>query len=186
VLALAGVLLIDVLEGMLIGLLASLAFVVYRSSRPHLSSLGRVPGIAGAYADVARHPESEPVPGVLIVRLDAPLYYANALTVRDRLKEVIRDARPAPSAVVFDAEGQDELDVTSATMLKGLVAELRAGGLAVFFTNVHAPVLEHARQSGLLDAVGDESIYPTLDLAVQEAAQHPSTLGDEERAEGGS
>ena len=186
VLALAGVLLIDVLEGMLIGLLASLAFVVYRSSRPHLSLLGRVPEVPGAYSDLTRHPESEPVPGVLIVRLDAPLYYANALTARDRLKEVIRDARPALSAVVFDAEGQDELDVTSATMLKGLVAELRAGGLAVFFTNVHAPVLERARQSGLLDAVGDESIYPTLDLAVQEAAQHPSTLGDEERAEGGS
>jgi hypothetical protein len=95
----------------------------------------------------------------------------------------VRIGIPQP---VFDAEGQDELDVTSATMLKGLVAELRAGGLAVFFTNVHAPVLERARQSGLLDAIGDESIYPTLDLAVQEAARHASTLGDEERAGGGS
>ena len=66
VLAFAGVILIDVLEGMMIGLLASLAFVVYRSSKPHLSSLGRVPGVAGAYADLVRHPENEPVPGVLI------------------------------------------------------------------------------------------------------------------------
>lgn len=72
VLACAGVLLIDVLEGMLIGLLASLAFVIYRSSKPHLSSLGRVPGIEGAYSDLGRHPENEPVPGVLIVRLDTP------------------------------------------------------------------------------------------------------------------
>ena len=69
---------------MIIGLLASLAFVIYRSSRPHLSSLGRVPGVEGAYSDLARHPENAPVPGVLIVRLDAPMYYANALTVRDR------------------------------------------------------------------------------------------------------
>ena len=55
--------LIDVLQGMMIGLLASLAFVVYRSSQPHLSSLGRVPGVPGAYADVVRHPDSQPVPG---------------------------------------------------------------------------------------------------------------------------
>jgi len=74
VLAFAGVLVIDVLEGMMIGLLASLAFVIYRSSRPHLSSLGRVPGVDGAYADLTRHPETERVPGVLIVRLDARLY----------------------------------------------------------------------------------------------------------------
>ena len=120
VLALAGVLLVDVLQGMMIGLLTSLAFVVYRSSRPHLSSLGRVPDVAGVYADLTRHPESVPVPGVLIVRLDAPMYYANALTARDRVKALIHDAAPPPRAIVFDAEGQDELDITSAKVLTGL------------------------------------------------------------------
>ena len=132
VLALAGVVLIDVLQGMMIGLLASLAFVIYRSSRPHLSSLGRVPGVAGAYSDLARHPENAPVPGVLIVRLDAPMYYANALTARDRLKAMIRDASPPPQAVIFDAEGQDELDLTSADDAEGAgrgAPQATAGGL---------------------------------------------------------
>jgi high affinity sulfate transporter 1 len=174
VLALAGVLFIDVLQGMMIGLLASLAFVVYRSSRPHLSSLGRVPGVAGAYADLARHPDSEPVPGVLIVRLDAPMYYANALTARDRLKAMIRDASPPPSAVIFDAEGQDDLDVTSAGVLKALVEELRASGVAVYVANVHAPALERARQTGLLDVVGDGYVFRTVDLAVQALEQDVS------------
>ena len=96
ILALAGVVLIDVLEGMMIGLLASLAFVVYRTTRPHISSLGRVPGSAGAYSDLGRHPEDVPVPGVLIVRMDAPLYYANALTARDLVRSMVRDATPAP------------------------------------------------------------------------------------------
>jgi MFS superfamily sulfate permease-like transporter len=67
VLAFAGVLLIDVLQGMIIGVLASLVFVIYRSSRPHISSLGRVAGVPGAYSDLTRHPEDTPVPGVLIV-----------------------------------------------------------------------------------------------------------------------
>ena len=82
----------------------------------------------GAYSDLTRHPENLPVPGVLIVRLDAPMYYANALTARDRVKAMIREAAPPPRAVIFDAEGQDDLDLTSAEMLKGLVAELHRQG----------------------------------------------------------
>jgi MFS superfamily sulfate permease-like transporter len=183
VLALAGVLFIDVLEGMMIGLLASLAFVIYRSSRPHISSLGRVPGVEGAYSDLTRHPENEAVPGVLIVRLDTPLYYANALTARDRVKAMISEAAPPPSAVVFDASAQDDLDLTSAETLKGLVAELRARGMAVHFADVHAPVLERARATGLLEGVGDGRVFPTVALAVRAIEGH-DTSSDEERPGG--
>ena len=172
VLALAGVLFIDVLQGMLIGLLASLAFVVYRSSRPHLSSLGRVPGAVAAYSDLTRHPENAPVPGVLIVRLDAPMYYANALTARDRVKAMMSEAATPPKAVIFDAEGQDDLDLTSADVLKRLVAELRGSGVVVYFADVHAPVLERARETRLLEAVGDGRVFATVDLAVRELEAH--------------
>jgi high affinity sulfate transporter 1 len=184
VLALAGVLFIDVLQGMMIGLLASLAFVVYRSSRPHLSSLGRVPGVPGAYADLERHPENAPVPGVLIVRLDAPMYYANALTARDRLKAMVRESAPPPTAVVFDGEGQDDLDVTSAHMLVGLVGELRSAGIDVYFANVHEPVLERARDTGLYEAVGDQFVLPTVDVAVralEKQARSPDGEGGREQ-----
>ena len=166
VLALAGVVFIDVLEGMLIGLLASLAFVIYRSSRPHLSSLGRVPGLPGAYSDLERHPENEPVPGALIVRLDAPLYYANALTARDQVSAMVHHAQPPPRAVIFDAEGQDDLDVTSAEVLKELVTTLRASGIEVWFAGVHGPVLERAAHNGLLEVAGEGRVLPTLDIVV--------------------
>jgi SulP family sulfate permease len=184
VLALLGVLFIDVLQGMMIGLLASLAFVVYRSSRPSLSSLGRVPGVAGAYSNLARHPENAPVPGVLIVRLDAPMYYANALTASERVRALLHETVPAPRAVVFDGEGQDDLDLTSAEVLKGLVAELRGSGLAVCFANVHAPVLERARELGLVEAVGHERVFPTVDLAVRSVEARASSPRDGDR--GGS
>jgi SulP family sulfate permease len=167
VLALWGVLLIDVLQGMLIGLLASLAFVVYRSSRPHLSSLGRVPGEAGAYADLSRHPENTPVPGVLIVRVDGPLYYANALTVRDRTKAMIEEADSPPRAVIFDAAAQDELDLTSADMLKELLKELRDRDIGVYFADVHAPVLERTRETGVAEILGEDHVFPTVDAAVR-------------------
>jgi MFS superfamily sulfate permease-like transporter len=185
VLALAGVLFVDVLEGMLIGLLASLAFVLYRSSQPHISSLGRVPGTVGAYSDLARHPENAPVPGVLIVRLDAPMYYANALTARERVKAMIRETTPPPRAVIFDAEGQDDLDVTSAHVLHGLIAELRGSAIDTYFANVHAPVLERARETGLLDAVDDGHVLATVDLAVraiEKRESRPPPLGGDRRA----
>jgi SulP family sulfate permease len=168
VLALAGVVFIDVLEGMMIGLLASLAFVIYRSSRPHISRLGRVPGTPGAYSDLARHPENDPVPGVLIFRLDAPMYYANAITARDGVKAMIREAAVPPIAVIFDAAAQDDLDLTSSQVLKGLVDELLREGIQVYFADVHAPVLEQAREHGMFAAIGGGHVFPTVDLTVRE------------------
>jgi len=167
VLALAGVLLFDVLEGMLIGLFASLIFVVYRSSRPHVSSLGRIPGAPGAYSDMGRHPENTPVPGVLIVRVDAPLYYANALTVRDQVKAMIAGMAPGPRAVIFDDSAQDELDLTTAHVVKGLLKELHEKGIEVLFAGVHAPMLEGARATGLIESIGEGCVFPTVEAAVR-------------------
>ena len=167
VVTLAGVLLIDVLQGMVIGLLASLVFVIYRSSRPHLSSLGQVRGIPGAYADLTRHPENEPVPGILILRVDGQLYYANALTIRDRVKAMVDELELPPRAVILDFSAQDQLDLTSVNMLSSLVKELQGKGIAVYVAEVHAPVLERARHSGLLDLLGEDHVFPTVDTAVR-------------------
>ncbi|MBE2234288.1 MAG: SulP family inorganic anion transporter [Anaerolinea sp.] len=177
VLALAGVLLVDVLEGMIIGVVASLIFVVYKSSRPHVSSLGRVPGVPGAYSDLTRHPENIPVPGVLIVRLDGQFYYANALTVRDRVKAMIADMETPPRAVIFDAASQDQIDVTGTDVLKSLLKELHGKGIDVYVAEVHAPVLEYGRQTGLLEAFGEDHVFPTVDAAVRALA--PTAVSDQ-------
>ncbi len=158
---------IDVLQGMVIGLVASLLFVVYRSSRPHLSSLGRVPGTSGAYSDLGRHPENTPIPGVLIPRLDGPLYYANALTFRDGVKALVDRAEPPPKAVIFDFSAQDELDLTSTDMMESLVKELLGKGMVVAMADVHAPVRETSRTRGLVELIGEDNMYPTVDAAVR-------------------
>jgi SulP family sulfate permease len=166
-LALAGVLLIDVLQGMIIGLVASLVFVIYRTSRPHVASLGRVPGVPGAYSDLTRHPENVPVPGVLIVRLDGQVYYANAQSTREHVKALIAERESPPRAVIFDAASQEELDVTSTDMLRRLVQELHGAGIDVYLAEVHAPVLEGARRTGLLALIGEGHFFPTVDVAVR-------------------
>jgi len=166
-LAFLGVVLIDVLEGMIIGLVSAMVLVVAKSSRPHLASLGRVPGAPGTYSDLQRHPENSPIPGLLIVRLGAPLYYANALTVRDGVKQLIEDSRPPPKVIVFDLAVQDDLDITSAEMLIRLVRDLNARSIATYAADLHATVLEDSRRLGLLDVIGDDHAFPTIDAAVQ-------------------
>jgi len=165
-LALAGVLLIDVLEGMIIGVVASLIFVIYRSSRPYISSLGRVPGVPGACLGLGRHPEDTPVPGVLIIRVDAQLYYANALTVRDRVKAMIAERSLPSRAVILDSAAWCQLDVTSTDVINGLVKELHDNCITVYLAEAHASVLEDGRQMGLLDLIGEDHVFPTVDLAV--------------------
>jgi sulfate permease, SulP family len=166
VVAFLGVLLIDVLQGMVIGLLASLVFVIYRSSRPHISILGWVPGIPGAYSDLRRHPENIPVPGVMIFRLDGPIYSANALTVRDHIKAMIGAAEPPPGAVIFDAGAQDLIDLTSVEILRGLISELQRKGICVHMAVVHTPLREFAAHAGMIGLLTKEQVFVTVDLAV--------------------
>ena len=166
-LTMAGVLLIGVLQGMVIGLLASLLLVIYRSSQPSISSLGRVPDVPGVYSDLTRNPENTPVLGALIVRLDAPIYYANALTFRNQVKRMVAESGDALRAVILDAGSQVQLDVTSAEVLIGLVNELQARGLVVFVAGARASVIEWSRRTGLYDLIGGDRMFPTVAAAVR-------------------
>jgi MFS superfamily sulfate permease-like transporter len=167
VLTLAGVLFVDVLEGMVIGLLASLLLVVYHSSRPHIARLGRIPGIPGAYFDMKRHPESIAVPGLLIVRPDAPIYYANALTVQKQIKGMVEETLPPPRAILLDAAGQDDLDITSAEVLKSMLAEMKEKGIDYYVAELHLTVREFGERTGLLALIREDHIFPTVDMAVR-------------------
>ena len=152
---------------MLIGVLASLVFVIYRTSKPHVSSLGRVPGVPGAYSDMERHPENEPVPGILIVRPDAQLYYANAQTFKNRVRDMVEQAASPPDTVIIDASAMDEIDFTTTEMLAQLIGQLRTKGIEVYLAEVHAPVLEGIDRAGLLDEMGGrEHVFATVDMAV--------------------
>ncbi len=166
-LTLAGVLFIDVLEGMMIGLVASVLLVLYRSSRPHLASLGRVPGIPGAYSALDRHPDSIAIPGILIFRLDAPIYYANALTVREQAKTLLEKTQPPPHAIILGSAGQDSLDITSADMLKGLLTELRDQGIDIYVAELHGTIREFIQRTGIMEIIGEDHIFPTIDAAVR-------------------
>ena len=115
---------------------------------------------------MVRHPENVPVPGVYIVRLDAPIYYANALTVRDRLVQMLNEADEPLKVVLFDAAVQSGLDITSSDMLKKLIKQLHNQGLLTYFAEVQEPVLEFSARTGLLDVIGKDNVFSTVEEAV--------------------
>ena len=164
---LAGVTLIDVLPGLMIGVVAMLLLVIYNASRPHLGVLGTVPGVPGAYGDLERHPDYQRVPDLLVLRLQAPLFYANATLVRDRIKYLVGASDPLPRAVILEPTANDGLDITSAEMLDQLITTLRTAGIDFALADTRQPVIEMARRSGLLETIGENRIFHTIPEAIR-------------------
>lgn len=138
VLTLLGVIVLDVLPALILGVVIALLLLVYRASRPQISLLGADPVVPGAFADISRHDGITPVPGVLIVRPDAPLFYANAELVRDAIEQAVGSAR----AVVLVLDGNDEFDITSAEQLGKLASGLNARNVPLGLAHVHGPGLD--------------------------------------------
>jgi high affinity sulfate transporter 1 len=124
--AMLGVLIFDTLPGLVIGILDSLALLIYRTSRPHVAVLGEIPGSGGQWADVTVHPEDQTVPGVTVLRVEAGLFFANA----DYVRAAIEDAAAAGTrAIVLDCQTTPSVDVTAARMLNELTANLSKRGV---------------------------------------------------------
>src|SRR4051794_5882129 len=168
---LLGVLTIDVLPGLVIGVLAMLLLLIYNASRPHVRVLGRLPGEPAAFVAVDRHPESERTPGVLVLRLEAPIIYANAAPVHDCVKRLVGEERPTPAAVVLQMGANDDLDITAAEVLQELVQSLRAAGLDFAVGDVRDAVVARARLTGLLAEIGEDRVFHTLAEAVEQVSR---------------
>jgi SulP family sulfate permease len=143
-----------------------LILFIYHASTPHVVALGRIPDVAGAYGNVKRHPDYEPVPGLLVLRLDAPLFYANSGGVGDSIKRLVGAADPLPHAVILDAGVNDSLDITSEAMLGRLVTELRSAGIDFALAEARHPVTGMARRSRLLELLGTDRVFDTVEQAV--------------------
>jgi SulP family sulfate permease len=166
--AMFGVLTTDVLTGLIIAVFLSLLIILYRASRPYLAILGQVPGQVGTYGDVARHPENERVPALLIVRLDSPLYFLNANVARGQILEMVRAGQPPPKAVLFDLGASADLDVASMDMLRNLVDELKELGSDVMLAQVRGSVRDRLRKSGIMVEIGENRIYRSVAAAVHD------------------
>ena len=164
--ALVGVLLLGILKGVIVAAVMSLAMLLRDMARPHVAALGRIPGTR-RYSDLERHPDNEPVPGVLIVRVEAPLLYFNANHVRDEVRQHLGSALDPVRAVVFDLATSPTMDVTAGLMLASLQQELAKAGIQLRFANPRASVRDFIRAAGGEALIGGVSRKLSLDGVVQ-------------------
>jgi high affinity sulfate transporter 1 len=157
--ALFGVLVFDTLPGLFIGIGVSLLLLVYRASRPHVAVLGRAPGTEAQWTDLERHPENEQVPGVVVLRPESGLFFANADWVRSHIRAHAEHAR----AIVLDSESMPYVDVSAVRMLAELTEDLERRGVRLLVARNLGQVRDVVRRSGEGTAL---QLYPTVEDAL--------------------
>ncbi|MFN8473976.1 MAG: sulfate permease [Anaerolineae bacterium] len=177
-----GVALIGVIQGMLIAIgLALLAFV-WHAWRPYDAVLGRVDGLKG-YHDISRHPEARRIPGLVLFRWDAPLFFANADIFYEHALQAVADAPTPTKWLVIAAEPVTDIDITAADALSKLDDALQAVGIELAFAEVKGPVKDRLKQYGLFTKLGDGLFFRTIGQAVDGyLAAHPVEWRDWEDA----
>jgi len=158
---------LGVLNGIAVAVALSLLDFLRRAWRPHDAVLGRVEDLKG-YHDVTRYPEARTVPGLVLFRWDAPLFFANADLFRGRIRRAIAAADPPARWVVVAAEPVTDVDSTAADMLQELEDELEAQGIELGFAEMKDPVKDRLMRYGLTSQIGRELFFPTLGVAVKE------------------
>jgi len=165
-----GVLIFDTLPGLFIGVCVSILLLLYRASKPNVAVLGKTPGSDGDFEDIRRNPHSEPVPGVVVLRVESGLFFANADAVR---KNVLAHAADGTKAIIIDGETVPFIDVTAAQMLEAAAEELDGEGIQLLLARDVGQVRDilHRQEE---DHPITIHAYPTVEAAVTAALKTPA------------
>ncbi len=161
-----GVMFLGVLLGIVVAVVISILFVFQRAWAPYSAVLGRSTELSG-YHDLDRYPEAQPVPGLLIVRWSAPLFFANANQFRDRIRALVQAADPPPRWVLVAAEPITDIDTTAGAMLTDLDLELNASDIHLAFAELQSSVRDIIIGYGLLETIDQGHLYRSVEEAVE-------------------
>lgn len=154
-------------QGIAIGVILSLAMIIFETTRPHIAQLGKVPG-THFYRNKDRFDQVEVRKDLLIVRFDARLYFANLNFFQDTLEEWIALKRPELKALIINTESINSLDSSALHMLHDMIVALRNEGCLVLLTGVKGPVRDALAKSNLAEKIGADNFF----MSVQEAVDH--------------
>jgi high affinity sulfate transporter 1 len=160
-----GVAIAGVLQGIVIAVAIAVFQFLMRAWRPYSAVLGKPPDVDG-YHDITRYPDATVVPGLLILRWDAPLFFANANLFRDMIRERVAECTPKPRLVLLAAEPITDVDTTAAEVLADLDEELNAADVHMGFAGLKDPVKDTMVRYGLLETIDRRRFFPTVEVAV--------------------
>jgi MFS superfamily sulfate permease-like transporter len=162
--AFLGVALLGVLPGIAIAVGLSILNVFRRAWWPYDTVLGRVDGLEG-YHDIHSHPGARHLPGLVIYRFDAPLFFANATTFRDEVRRLAKE-EPKPSWILIAAEPVTDVDTTASDVLEDLDETLNAQGISLVFAELKDPVRVKIERYGLTRTIDPRHFFPTIESAI--------------------
>jgi len=177
IVCLAGVAVFGAIPGIGLAIVIAVIEFLWDGWRPHYAILGSVSGVEG-YHDITRYPDARLIPGLVLFRWDAPLFFANAELFEERLLDAAA-ASPTPVRwVVVAAEPVTSIDVTAADMLMKLDATLVLSGIDLCFAEMKDPVKDKLKRFGLYLPLGERAFFPTIEAAVRNylATQKETTL----------
>jgi len=150
-----------------IGLAIAIAVIefLWDGWRPYSAVLGRAKGVPG-YHDITRYPDARRIPGLVLFRWDAPLFFANAELFHDRVLDAVATSPTPVRWLVVTAEPVTSVDVTSADMLAELDKTLQAAGIELCVAEMKDPVKDKLKRFGLSAQRGETAFFPTIDAAV--------------------
>ncbi|XP_057475428.1 sulfate transporter 4.1, chloroplastic-like isoform X1 [Actinidia eriantha] len=170
--------------GVLVGVGVSLAFVIHESANPHVAVLGRLPGTT-VYRNVLQYPEAYTYNGIVIVRIDAPIYFANTSYIKDRLREfefeVDESTKRGPEVervyfVIIELAPVTYIDSSAVQALKELYQEYQSRDIQIAIANPNREVLLTLARSNVVELIGKEWFFVRVHDAVQVCLQHVQSL----------
>ena len=162
--ATAGVILLGVLQGIVVAVLLAILLFFRRNWWPHGAVLGHV-GANEGWHDLASYPSAEELPGIVVYRWEAPLFFANASSFRQQIRRLVREQKPA--WIVLQCEAITDVDVTAAEMLEQLDRELNDAGIHLAFAELRSRLQDLILRYGLMATLDRDHFYPTLESALE-------------------
>jgi high affinity sulfate transporter 1 len=172
--ATAGVVFLGVLEGIAVAVVLAVALFFRRNWWPHGAVLGQPDGVDGWHS-VADYEDAQELPGIVVYRWEAPLFFANASAFKRQVEKLVKER--SPRWVVVQCEAITDVDVTAAEMLEHLDKELNAAGIHMAFAELRGRLQELVRRYGLLDTLDRDHFYPTVAAALAAIAAADASQG---------
>ncbi|WP_460141819.1 SulP family inorganic anion transporter [Pseudomonas sp. S2_E01] len=175
-----GVAVFGAIEGIGIAIVIAVIEFLWDGWRPYSAVLGRAEGVQG-YHDIQRYPQAQRVPGLVLFRWDAPLFFANAELFHDRVLDAVATSPTPVRWLVVVAEPVTSVDVTSADMLAELDETLHTAGIELCVAGMKDPVKDKLKRFGLFARIGESAFFATIGAAVSSyLARYPERWGTEE------
>jgi MFS superfamily sulfate permease-like transporter len=160
-----GVAVLGAIPGIGLAIVLAVIEFLWDGWRPHFAVLGRATGVKG-YHDITRYPEARQIPGLVLFRWDAPLFFANAEFFKERVLLLAAKSPPPVRWFVVAAEPVTSVDITAADALAELDKSLHEIGIKLCFAELKDPVKDKLKRFGLFEQIGEKFFFPTIGVAV--------------------